>query len=337
MPSRGILRFGIIGCSSVARRRFLPALQKSASARLEHIGSRSPAKAADYASAFSCAKAGSYEAVLDDPDVDAIYVSIPVALHESWLREAARRKKHILCEKPAFSSLRTALETVRQCREEGVRLMEGYMFRYHPQHALVRRLVRDNAIGRPRFFTGEYAVPRPAPDDIRFKPELGGGVFLDAAGYLPAAAALQIEAAPVSVLCKKAMDAATGVDEAVAMMVEFADGQIGHYGAAYGLQYRARYSLHGTLGRIEVERAFAINSDVEGGVVLETDDGVKRLTAEPADQFLLMIDDFAKQVGERAEGAESFERILVRQHTFMEAARRSIAEQRCVSLAELAV
>ena len=91
---------------------------------------------------------------------------------------------------------------VRECREQGVRLMEGYMFRYHPQQALVRRLVRENAIGRPRFFTGEYAVPRPAPGDIRFKPELGGGVFLDAAGYLPAAAALQIEAPPVSVLCQ---------------------------------------------------------------------------------------------------------------------------------------
>ena len=133
------------------------------------------------------------------------------------------------------------------------------------------------------------------------------------------------------------MDAATGVDEAVAMMVEFADGQIGHYRAAYGLQYRARYSLHGTLGRIEVERAFAINPDVEGRVVLETNDGVKRLTTEPADQFLLMIDDFAGQISGRAEGAESFESLLVRQHTFMEAARRSIAEQRCVSLAELSV
>jgi predicted dehydrogenase len=336
MPNKGILRFGIIGCSSVARRRFLPALQKSASARLERIGSRSPAKAAEYAAAFSCEKAGSYEAVLDDPEVDAIYISIPVVLHEPWLREAARRKKHILCEKPAFASLRGALEMVRECREQGVRLMEGYMFRYHPQHGLVRRLVRENAIGRPRFFTGEYAVPRPGPDDIRFKPELGGGVFLDAAGYLPAAAALQIEAPPVSVLCKQAMDPATGVDEAVAMMVEFADGQIGHYRAAYGLQYRARYSLHGTLGRIEVERAFAINPDVEGSVVLETNKGMERLTTEPADQFLLMIDDFAGQICEQAEGAESFESLLVRQHTFMEAARRSIAEQRCVSLAELA-
>ena len=334
MPSRGILRFGIIGCSSVAKRRFLPALQKSASARLERIGSRSPANAAEYASAFSCSKAGSYEAVLDDPDVDAIYISIPVALHEFWLREAAKRKKHILCEKPVFSSLRTALETVRECREQGVRLMEGYMFRYHPQQRLVRKLVRENAIGRPRFFTGEYAVPRPAPNDIRFQPELGGGVFLDAAGYLPSAAALQIEAPPVSVLCKQVMDVTTGVDEAVAMMVEFADGQIGHYSAAYGLQYRSRYSLHGTLGRIEVERAFAINPNVEGSVVLETNDGVKRLTTEPADQFLLMIEDFAEQISGQVAGGESFEIVLVRQHTFMEAARRSIAEQRCVSLAE---
>jgi dTDP-3,4-didehydro-2,6-dideoxy-alpha-D-glucose 3-reductase len=336
MPNRGVLRFGIIGCSSVARRRFLPALQKSSLARLERIGSRSPAKAAEYALAFSCAKSGSYEAVLEDPEVDAIYISLPVVLHEHWLREAARRKKHILCEKPAFCSLSTGLRLVQECRENGVRLMEGYMFRYHPQHELVRKLLRENAIGRPMFFSGEYAVPRPGPDNIRFKPDLGGGVFLDAAGYPPAAAAMHIEALPVRVFCSKYVDGETGVDTAVAMMVEFADGQMGHYRAAYGLQFRARYSLHGTLGRIEVERAFAINSDVEGRVLHETNDGVKCLTTAPADQFLLMIDDFARQVGGGAAGTGSFESDLVRQHTFMEAARRSMAEQRCVALSEVA-
>ena len=326
MPSKGILRFGIIGCSSVAKRRFLPALQKSASARLERIGSRSLAKAAEFASAFSCAKAGSYEAVLADPDVDAIYLSIPVALHEFWLREAASHKKHILCEKPAFSSLRPGMEILRKCREQGVRLMEGYMFRL-PSATWAGSRVWS---GRMRFAGRGFSQPNTRclgqhPRDIRFKPELGGGVFLDAAGYLPAAAALQIEAPPASVLCQKIMDATTGVDEAVAMMVEFADGQIGHYRAAYGLQYRARYSLHGTLGRIEVERAFAINPDVEGRVVLETNEGVKRLTTEPANQFLLMIDDFAGQINGRAEEADSFESLLVRQHTFMEAARLSMA------------
>ena len=192
MSNSAVVRFGILGCSSVAQRRFLPALQKSSRARLERVGSRTPAKGTEFARKFQCAKAGSYDDVLDDPEVDAIYLSLPVALHEEWLRKAAQRKKHVLCEKPAFAAYPTAFETVQFFRSCGARLMEGYMFRYHPQHALVKQLVKEGRIGEVRSFTGEYAVPRPPAEDIRFKPELGGGVLLDAGGYPPAAAMWQL-------------------------------------------------------------------------------------------------------------------------------------------------
>lgn len=328
------VRFGILGCSSVARRRFLPALEKSSLARLEHVGSRSASKAAEYAKAFNCSKAGSYEAVLEDPQVDAVYISIPVALHEPWLRKAVQGKKHILCEKPAFENFRAAREIVRLCRESGVRLMEGYMFRYHLQHALVKRLLSEGRIGTPRFFHGEYAVPRPPADDIRCKPELGGGVFLDAAGYLPAAAMLQLEGNPVSVFCRKSSDAATGVDDAVAMLAVFDNGVMAHFSAGYGLQYRARYSVLGTQGRVEVERAFAVNPDYRATVLLETDKGTENFSIEAADQFLRMIDDFAQPVNGQASTRRAFEEDVLRQHAFMDAASRSNLEQRVVLLSE---
>src|SRR5450759_157953 len=115
------VRFGIIGCSSVARRRMLPAIAASGMAHLERIGSRGSHKAEQFAREFGCAKWGSYEAVLADPEVDAIYISTPPALHEPWVRAAAEHRKHILCEKPAFPNRRVAAELIELCQRQGVR------------------------------------------------------------------------------------------------------------------------------------------------------------------------------------------------------------------------
>src|SRR5436305_862134 len=153
------VRLGIIACSSVARRRLLPALKTSIGVRLERVGSSDPARATEYAREFDCRKAGTYEAVLEDQDVDGVYISTPVTLHQEWVEKAARHKKHILCEKPAFTSYRTALEVVRLCRENQVRLMEGYTFRHHPQHALVRTLIQEGRIGKPQFLHCEFTYP----------------------------------------------------------------------------------------------------------------------------------------------------------------------------------
>src|SRR3954471_21329921 len=102
------VRFGIIACSSVAKRLFIPALQASSTARLERVGSRDPKKAAQYASALSCPKFGNYDDVFNDPEVDAVYVSLPSVLHDEWVLKAADRGKHIICEKPAFADYSAA-------------------------------------------------------------------------------------------------------------------------------------------------------------------------------------------------------------------------------------
>ncbi len=146
------VRFGIIACSSVARRRFLPALATSKLAQLVHVGSRDPAKAAQCAGEFSAAKSGDYEAVLADPEVEAVYISTPPSLHEEWVRKAVAKGKHVLCEKPAFDDFQAAVAVVDRCRAAEVCLAEGYSFRWHPQHAVVRSLIEQGRIGQAKFF-----------------------------------------------------------------------------------------------------------------------------------------------------------------------------------------
>jgi len=328
------IRFGLIGCSSIARRRFAPALNKSSLASLERIGSRDAGKAEQFARELGAPKWGSYEEVMTDPNVDAVYISTPPSLHESWVRMAAEHGKHIFCEKPAFPNYRTAVEMVELCRRSKVCLMEGYVFGYHPQHALVRKLLDENKIGKPRVIQGEFAMPWPVEGNYRLQRELGGGVFIDAAGYPMAAAMLLFQAMPVSVFCQIQTDA-NGVDHAASVILNFPGDQIAHCLAIYQVHYRSHYLVLGPEGTIEATRAFAVQPDASTEIILETKSEKKALTVPPADQFVLTIDDFCTEIMQSRFPSQIFEERLLRQHAVMDAALLSHSEQRPVLLSKI--
>src|SRR5215212_5716696 len=252
----GLLRFGIIACSSVARRRFLPALAASSLAKLQRVGSRDPKKAADFAAQFGAPSHGDYESVLSDPEVDIVYISTPPSLHAEWVRKAAAAGKHVWCEKPAFPDYRTAMEMVDFCRNSKVRLIEGYVFKYHPQHACLRSLVAEGRVGQPRLFSCEFTYPRPAPGDIRLQPDLEGGIFHDSAGYPVAAALLQASGKPISLFCQLRFDKAAGVDDTFGIWLNFSSGEVAQLVVGFGLFYRAKFAVSGSTGRAELQRAF---------------------------------------------------------------------------------
>lgn len=330
-----MVHFGIIACSGVAQRRFLPALKLARGAQLTRLGSRDPEKAKEYARQFSCLKFGSYEEVLADPEVQAVYISTPPTLHAAWVQAAAAARKHVLCEKPAFSDSAEALAAVKACRAAGVLLLEGYAFKYHPQHALARALVAAGRIGAPRFFSAQFTYPRPPANDIRLKPELGGGVFHDSAGYPIVAALMQMPGLPAFVSCHLGRDLAAGVDDAVSLTITFSGGEVAQLYTAFGVSYRSRYAIAGAHGRIEVERGFAVPTDFKTTVVLETDAAVERISVDPADQFRLMVEAFCAQVDGGADEKATYEADLLRLRTIMDAAARSARERRTVEVENL--
>jgi predicted dehydrogenase len=196
-------------------------------------------------------------------------------------------------------------------------------------------MVAEGRIGAPRFFEAEFTCPRPAgADDIRFQPELLGGVFHDSAGYPVAAARLQLPGVPVAVNCLQSRDAATGVDDACAIMLQFSGGEIANLYAGFGVQYRSRYAIAGVSGRIELERAFAVAPDLKPVLTWETNAGIERIVLEPADQFRLMIEDFAAQIGGGAP-PKNYEADLLRMQAIMDAAAQSARERRTVEIKNL--
>lgn len=332
----GDLQFGIIACSSIARRRFLPALKLARGAQLAAIGSRDAGKAEQFAREFGAPRNGTYESVLADPQIEAVYISTPPPLHAEWVHKAAAAGRHVLCEKPAFSSVAEAQKAIAACRAGGVRLMEGYVPKYHPQHAHVRAMVADGRIGRPRFFEAEFTYPRPAgANDIRLKPELLGGVFYDSAGYPVAAALMHMPGKLISVSCVQGRDVDLGVDDTCSIALQFSGGEIANLFVGMGVQYRSRYAIAGESGRIEVERAFAVAPDAKTTITLETNPGVEKIVLEPADQFRLMIEDFAAQVKSADGSAATWEQDLLRMQTVMDAAAQSARERRTIDIKNL--
>ena len=132
------LKFGIIGCSRIAKRSVIPAIIKSEFAELEIIGSRSTDKAKEFAKEFDCEKFGTYEDVISNDSVDVVYISTPIGTHEEWSIKATAAGKHVYVEKSSTYSFDSAKKMVKSAKENNVRLMEGFMFRFHPQHQKVK-------------------------------------------------------------------------------------------------------------------------------------------------------------------------------------------------------
>ena len=141
------LTFGIIGCSRIAKRSVIPAIIKSEYAELEIIGSRSTDKAKEFASEFNCEKFGSYEDVILDDSVDFVYISTPIHTHAEWSNKSTAAGKHVYVEKSSTNDLKSAIEMVESAKENNVRIMEGFMFRFHPQHQKVKELIKEGKIG----------------------------------------------------------------------------------------------------------------------------------------------------------------------------------------------
>lgn len=178
-----MLRIGVIGCAAIARRRMLPAMRAHPGIEIAAVASRDAAKAADTAEQFGCRPVTGYEKLLALDEVQAVYVPLPAALHEQWIEAALAAGKHVLAEKPLTTDPVRTRRLMDLARARGLTLMENVMFVHHSRHAAVKRLVGEGAIGELRAFQASFTIPALPGDDIRYRPELGGGSLYDVGVY----------------------------------------------------------------------------------------------------------------------------------------------------------
>jgi predicted dehydrogenase len=294
-----MLRFGILGTSRFALRRMLPAMRTVPEVEVVAIASRDGARAAETARAHCVARShGSYEALLADPDVDAVYIPLPNHLHVPWSERAADAGKHVLCEKPIATTTAEARRLIAARDRSGVVICEATMVRVQPRWLAVRELLRAGQIGELRAFNGMFGYALPDHTDIRYEADMGGGVLYDTGLYPVTMSRFCFEAEPVAVLARAVLSDHDGVDVLSSAVLEFPHGQATlTCGMELGPMQRAL--LLGTKGHLDVPIAWNPASDrpselkVETGAALESPTGERR-TFEAVDQYAILVGAFAR-------------------------------------------
>jgi predicted dehydrogenase len=298
------VRWGVIGCADIAVKKVIPAMLGSDLSQVTAIASRSEERATATARSLAIPRAfGSYQALLDDPDVEAVYIPLPNHLHHEWAIAAAEAGKHVLCEKPLSTSSDLAREMIDAAERAGVRLMEAFMYRLHPLWIEVRRLIGDGAIGELRAVQSFFSYHNVDPDDIRNRLDAGGGSLFDIGCYPVNVARMLFQTEPTEVMAAIRRDPAFGTDILTSVVLDF-DGRHATFTCSTQLEDDQRVHIYGTEGRLLVEIPYNIPPDrptrvlaFAGGDPPVAPNVVVHQVAA-ADQYRVQADAFSRSIRE---------------------------------------
>jgi predicted dehydrogenase len=284
----------------------IPAMQQSQLTTIAAIASRDLAKARQAAAKHGIPKAyGSYEELLADPEIDAIYNPLPNHLHVPWTIKAAEAGKHVLCEKPLSLTTAEAETLIAVRARTGVKIGEAFMIECHPQWKRVRELLREGRIGQLRSITGVYSYNNTNPADIRNHLESGGGGLLDIGCYLIHASRLAFAAEPTRVVASIERDPQMQIDRLTSAILEFPTGR-SIFTCSTQMLPTQRLVLVGTEGRIDLEIPFNALPDRPARLLIDStgdlrSSGVTVETFPICDQYTLQGDAFTKAILEDTE------------------------------------
>ncbi|TFE28157.1 Gfo/Idh/MocA family protein [Cohnella luojiensis] len=292
------LRWGILGCAAIADRAVIPAIQASETGELLGIASRDETKARNKAEQFGIPKHyGSYEAMLTDPDIDAVYIPLPNHLHKEWSIAAAKAGKHILCEKPLAMDAKEAQEMVDFCKETGVHLAEAFMYRHHPRIARVKEIIASGEIGKLRGIRGVFTYNGAAnKGDIRQVKEWGGGGLYDVGVYPLSAARLIMGVEPEAVTVQALFSAEhDDVDMMASGLVEFPGHVALTFDCGMWATFRNELEIVGTEGTIVLKPSFLPSKETDD-IAIHVGDSVRREGPYGIDAYAAQSDQFARVV-----------------------------------------
>ncbi|TJY40950.1 Gfo/Idh/MocA family oxidoreductase [Cohnella pontilimi] len=292
------LRWGMIGAANIGDRDVIPALLASETADLTGIASRDIGKARRRAEQYGIPRAyGSYEELLADPDIEAVYIPLPNHLHKPWTLAAARAGKHVLCEKPIALNAEEAQEMAEACRAAGVHLAEAFMYRHHPRIARVKEIIASGEIGELRGIHSVFSFNGAAQkENIRYVVEWGGGGLYDVGCY-PLSAARFIFGAEPEAVTVQAMFSPDhgGVDMMASGLVEFRGGLSLTFDCGMWTYYRNSLEIVGTDGRIVLDHAFLPPADGDG-ITVYTGNTTRKEGPYGVNAYVRQADQFARTV-----------------------------------------
>jgi predicted dehydrogenase len=247
------LRIGVLSTAKIGLKKVIPGMQQGHYTEVTAIASRSLEAAQKAASELNIPKAyGSYEELLADPDIDAVYIPLPNDLHVPWTEKAARAGKHVLCEKPIALNAQQAETLIPVQRETGAKIAEAFMVKLHPEWHRAQEHIAQGRIGELRLVTGTFSYFNDDPNNIRNKPENGGGALMDIGCYQIFAARQLFGTEPTRVMALIDRDPKSHVDRLTSFLLEFPAGHAVFTCSTQLIPYQRVQAL-GTKGRIEIE------------------------------------------------------------------------------------
>src|ERR1700723_1100941 len=313
MPKK--VRWGILGTAKIAVKKVIPAMQKGDCSEVIAIASRDRRRAEQIAHELGIAKAyGSYEEVLADPEVEAIYNPLPNHLHVPWSIKAAEAGKHVLCEKPLAMTKAEALTLLARQKQAGVKIGEAFMVRTHPQWLRARELITSGRIGDLRSVTGFFSYFNRDPANIRNIPAYGGGALMDIGCYPITASRFAFAEEPSRVLGLVARDPDIQVDRLVSAILDFPSGHA-TFSCSTQLAPYQRLSFLGAQGRVEIEIPFNAPNDQPCRILIDDGrdvfgSGIATQDFPICDQYTIQGDVFSRAVRGDADVPVSLEDAL---------------------------
>ena len=296
------LRWGVLSTAAIARHKVIPGISRAEHCQVVAIASRDAGLAERVAAEHSIPTAhGSYEALLADPNVDAVYIPLPNHLHATWTIAAAQAGKHVLCEKPLATTAEDAERMVAAAERAGVHLMEAFMFRLHPSWVAVRELVASGRIGRLVAVHSWFSYHNDDPRNIRNILDTGGGALYDIGCYCVNLSRMLFGSEPTGVEAVIVRDPVDGTDTVTSGVLGF-EGGVASFTCSTRAEDDQRVDVYGTSGRIEVEIPFNIPPDrptrvfVSAGGDPPVAPETETLTFDAADPYTVEAEAFATAV-----------------------------------------
>ncbi len=315
------VKWGIISCAGIAESSVIPGILGAQNAELYAISSRGPDKLEKFKNKFNPVKAyESYEELLDDPLVDAVYIPLPNGLHYEWTLKAAAKKKHVLCEKPMGISEEQVKKMKEECDKNGVLLMEAFAYRHSPLTVKVKELVDNGVIGKVKFIESHFSFMLKDSEDVRLLSSLAGGATYDIGCYNINVIRYIIGVEPVSLYATGKVGEKSGVDESSCIVMDF-DGDVKAVSyCSFNCTLRSEYTIVGEKGIISVPVIFNTKGDTK--IVVKKDEGIEEITVNCPDNYMLEVEQIGRCILQGEKPYITFEDSLNNARVIDEALRQ---------------
>ncbi|MBQ4375055.1 MAG: Gfo/Idh/MocA family oxidoreductase [Erysipelotrichales bacterium] len=307
-----MLRLGIIGCSEIAYRRFMPAVQNVDGIRVIAVAEEyAPAKLASFCADYHLEAETDFKHLIEREDIDALYIPQPPALHYKWAKYALEHGKHVLVEKPSTMCFADTKDLVDTAKKGGLALHENYMFQYHSQIRDIRNLIAEGKIGEVRLYRASFGFPMRAQNDFRYKKNLGGGALLDAGGYTVKLATkflgetVRVDAARLYSL------PGFEVDMMGSASLSNEDGVAFQVGFGMDCHYQCLLEVWGSKGKLTANRIFTAPPALEPVITIETAEGKEEIKLSADSHFEHSIERFAEACGDTKTREQNYREILL--------------------------